>query len=48
MNILANKAWLNFDFEMMMEKNAIANSNLEFYDIAIRPKDKIRYTELQW
>ena len=35
MNILTNKRWFNFDFEMMMEKNAIANSNLEFYDIDI-------------
>ena len=36
MNILRNKRWFNFDFEMMMEKNAIANSNLEFYDIDIK------------
>ena len=33
MNILTNKRWFNFDFEMLMEKNTIANSNLEFYDI---------------
>ena len=36
MNILRNKRWFNFDFEMMMEKNAIDNSNLEFYDIDIK------------
>ena len=35
MNILTNKRWFNFDFEMMMEKNAIGNSNLEFFDIDI-------------
>ena len=36
MNILTNKRWFNFDFEMLMEKNTIANSNLEFYDIDIK------------
>ena len=36
MNILTNKRWFNFDFEMMMEKKAIANSNLEFHDIDIK------------
>ena len=36
MNIFTNKRWFNFDFKMMMEKNAIANSNLEFYDIDIK------------
>ena len=36
MNILTNKRWINFDFEMIMEKNAIANSNLEFSHIDIK------------
>ena len=36
MHILPNKISFNFDFEMIMEKNAIANSNLEFYDIDIK------------
>ena len=39
---------------MIVEKNTIANSNLEFYDIDIKVlvhtiilKDEIRYTELR-
>ena len=36
MNILTNKGWINSDFEMIMEKNAIANSNFEFSHIDIK------------
>ena len=32
MNFLTNKRWFDFDFEMLMEKNTITNSKLEFYD----------------